>query len=334
MRKEGFSSQKVTTTPKLYVKFAQTDVKANEQTLVVKGFANDGKLPADKLNTQLAAPTLNQPGKDDLTPTSVKLTWNKVDGAIGYDILVDGMANFIPLGETTTFTVADLPYNSEHAFKIRTRTAEGFSDWSAEVKATTLEDPWRNCPKPVNTQWDGGEDWGKLENAFDHDDKSSNHFHSGNAATGKPMTIDYGKNYKLDKFVYTPRQDNGGNGNVSKMKIETSLDGAHWVEHKTEKWDNAGAGKTARRRSTSRARPRATCASRSRSPRAASSPQPSSLSTRSTATRATRPARSRPPAPWATRTSRISATASAARITARARPTGSPMSSSPRLTST
>ena len=247
VRKEGFSSQKVTTTPKLYVKFAQTDVKANEQTLVVKGFANDGKLPADKLNTQLAAPTLNQPGEDDLTPTSVKLTWKKVDGAAGYDIMIDGMVNAIPSGDTTSFTVADLPYNSEHSFKIRTRTAEGFSDWSAEVKATTLEDPWRNCPKPVNTQWDGGEQWGKLENAFDHDDKSANFFHSTDPVVGKPMTIDYGKNYKLDKFVYTPRQDNGGNGNVSKMKIETSLDGAHWVEHKTEKWDNAGAGKMAQK---------------------------------------------------------------------------------------
>lgn len=36
-----------------------------------------------------------------------------------------------------------------------------------------------------------------------------------------PMTIDYGKTYSLDKFVYTPRQDNGGNGNVSKMKVES-----------------------------------------------------------------------------------------------------------------
>ena len=58
-----------------------------------------------------------------------------------------------------------------------------------------------------------------------------------------PMTIDYGKTFAFDKFVYTPRQDNGGNGNVAQMKVETSLDGVHWKDFGVQEWDNAGADK-------------------------------------------------------------------------------------------
>ncbi len=247
VRNESFSKQEVATTPKLYVKFAKTDVQANEQTLEIKGFKNDGKLPSDEVKKDIAAPKLNQPGEDDLTPTSVNLSWNKIDKAIGYDIMIDGMLNSIPSGESTSFNVTGLEYFSEHTFKIRTRTAEGVSEWSAEMKTRTLEDPWRNAPKPVNIDWKGGDGWGKLDNAFDHNDKSESMFHSTDSAIGMPMTLDYGKSFQLDKFVYTPRQDNGGNGNVAEMKVETSMDGAHWTNHGVQKWDNTGAGKMAQK---------------------------------------------------------------------------------------
>ncbi|MBE6469382.1 MAG: hypothetical protein E7001_05415 [Coriobacteriaceae bacterium] len=244
VRNEGFSKQQVNTTPKLYVKFAKTDVQANEQTLTLTGFANEGNLPSNDVVKELAAPKLKQPTEDDLTPTSIKLSWNKVEGATGYDIKIDGMVNAIPSGDTVEFKVTDLDYKSTHKFQIRTRSAKGVSEWSdPEITATTLEDPWRNCPEPASTQWEGGEQWGKLKLAFDHDDKNSAHFHSTGNVIGMPMTIDYGKVLKLDKFVYTPRQDNGGNGNVAKMKIETSLDGAHWVDHGVAEWDNTGADK-------------------------------------------------------------------------------------------
>ena len=246
VRNESFSKQEVATTPKLYVKFAKTDVQANEQTLTVTGFKNDGKLPSDEVKKDIAIPTLNAP-EDGLTPTSINLTWNKIDKAIGYDIDIDGMINSIPSGETESFNVTSLEYFSEHTFKIRTRTAEGVSEWSSELKVRTLEDPWRNAPVPVDIQWEGGENWGKLSNAFDHNDKSENMFHSTDSVIGMPMTIDYGKSFQLDKFVYTPRQDNGGNGNVAQMKIETSMDGAHWTDHGVTDWDNSGAGKMAQK---------------------------------------------------------------------------------------
>ena len=245
VRKEGFSGTEIVTNPKVYVKFAKADVNAVEQTLAVTGFANEGALPGTELDASLKAPANLAAPADGLTPTSVKLTWDAVKGAEGYDIEIDGMLNSIPSGETGEFTVTDLAYNSEHEFKIRTRGGKGYSEWSAPLKVKTLEDPWRNAPAPVDVAWEGGEQWGALKLAFDHDDKSGSAFHStnGGEAIGMPMTIDYGKVYALDEFVYTPRQDNGGNGNVAKMKIETSVDGAHWQDHGVAEWDNKGEGK-------------------------------------------------------------------------------------------
>lgn len=245
VRKEGFSGTEIVTNPKVYVKFAKADVNAVEQTLAVTGFANEGALPGTELDASLKAPANLAAPADGLTPTSIKLTWDAVKGAEGYDIEIDGMLNSIPSGETGEFTVTDLAYNSEHEFKIRTRGGKGYSEWSAPLKVKTLEDPWRNAPAPVDVAWEGGEQWGALKLAFDHDDKSGSAFHStnGGEAIGMPMTIDYGKVYALDEFVYTPRQDNGGNGNVAKMKIETSVDGAHWQDHGVAEWDNKGEGK-------------------------------------------------------------------------------------------
>ena len=243
VRNEGFSSTKVTTTPKVYVKFAKTDVQANEQTLTVTGFANEGSLPSTELDANLSAPTGLAAPTDDMTPTSIKLSWSAVTGASGYELEVDGTV--FSVGDATSYNHVDLAYNSSHTYKVRAVGANGHSAWSVAVTATSLQDPWRNVPVPVKTTWEGGDSWGALKNAFDHSRDSMFHSTNANEAIGLPMTIDYGKVYQLDKFVYTPRQDNGGNGNVAQMKIETSVDGVHWQDHGVTDWDNSGAGKLA-----------------------------------------------------------------------------------------
>ena len=231
---EAFSSTEITTTPKLYVKFAKTDVNSAAQTLTVNGFANEGNLPSDAPNPNLSAPANLAAHEDQMTPTSITLTWDEVEGAESYELLVDG--TLFNVGDATEYTHTDLTYNSTHTYKVRARNAEGYSDWSDELSATSLEDPWRNVPVPVSVSYDGGEDWGAIDNAFDHDLNTM--FHSSNGAEeGMPMTIDYGQAYALDKFVYTPRQDNGGNGSVISMKVETSLDGVNWVtQQESSEW--------------------------------------------------------------------------------------------------
>lgn len=58
----------VEVSPKLYVKFAQTDVKDNAQTLIINGFANEQDLGTNDLNPDLAVPELSIP-EDSKTPT-------------------------------------------------------------------------------------------------------------------------------------------------------------------------------------------------------------------------------------------------------------------------
>lgn len=218
-----------TSSPKLYVKFAKTDAQANAQTLTIEGFANDGNIPEDKVNENLAAPEELTDDETRKTPTSNTLTWQPVEGATSYEILVDGVINTV--GKATEYTHIDQPYNSEHTYQVRSRNAEGYSAWSEpELKAKTALDPWRNAPE-ANITWNGGDSWGALKNATDHDLGSMFHSTNGDVVSnGTPFIYDFGDAYELDKFEYYGRSDNYGNGTVQRMDIYTSLDGKNWTK--------------------------------------------------------------------------------------------------------
>lgn len=222
-------------TPKLYVKFAQADAKAVDQTLVIEGFANDGKLPKDQLNENLAVPTLTE-NVEAKTPTSITLGWNKVDTATSYELMIDDVV--FAVGDAQAYTHVDLAYHSEHTYQVRSRNADGYSEWSEKQTFQSAEDPWKDTPKPQSITWTGtlyGNHSADL--AFDQAfQQSDGGFHSGGDALGQTLTVDYGKAYKLDKIEYYPRTD-AGNGTVTKMKLETSLDGVHWSEAKEYNWD-------------------------------------------------------------------------------------------------
>ncbi|MGN0335452.1 MAG: S-layer homology domain-containing protein [Lachnospiraceae bacterium] len=147
-------------------------------------------------------------------------------GEFTYEIKVDGVVNNV--GTATSFAHVDQPYDSEHTYAVRIRTNKGYSEWSEEITARTALDPWRNVPAAKIT-WTGGDDWGALGYATDHD--TSTMFHStGNVVTDAvPFIFDFGDAYQLDEFEYYPR-DNYGNGTVSQMDVYTSLDGAHWTK--------------------------------------------------------------------------------------------------------
>ena len=229
-----FASTKITTTPKLYVKFARTDVNTNEQKLVVEGFDNSQVLDKNELNKSLPAPELTELTEDDMTPTSINVQWTapEVDGIKGYDISVDGEINTIlPNSDgtvPTSYLHENLDYNSAHTYMVRVRTAEGYSNWSGAKTFTSLEDPWRNVPD-ANVTWSGGlyNNQG-ADRAIDHEFQAGGDgFHSDGNAIGQELIYDMGMLYDLDKLEYYPRTDLG-NGTVSQMDISVSRDGVHW----------------------------------------------------------------------------------------------------------
>ncbi len=215
--------------PKLYVKFAETDSQTNAQVLTLEGFENkDPDLTENKLNPDLAAPENLKDDEARKTPTSNTLTWDEVPDATSYDILVDGVVNSV--GNKLEFTHSDQKYNSTHTYQVRARNEQGYSEWSEEIEATTSLDPWRNVPTPESITWTGGDQWGALENLTNH--SFADMFHStGDVVTDAvPMIFDYGCAYKLDKLEYYARNDNYGNGTVKQLDVYTSLDGVNWIK--------------------------------------------------------------------------------------------------------
>lgn len=238
---ENFSKTEIITTPKLKIKFARANVQSTTQTLELEGFENKGEFSADKLNPDLQVPVLTD-NIQAKTSTANALTWEKVEGADSYELLVDG--TLYNLADVSEWTHAGLEYHSTHIYKIRARnTKTGYSEWSDPLTLQTLEDPWKDVPTPRGTRWDGGYYNNQKEQiAFDHD-TSADHFHSDGNALGKGLLIDYGQAYEFEKLEYYPRVD-AGNGTVTRMEYEYSLDGIHWSPAKEVTWPRNAEVKT------------------------------------------------------------------------------------------
>lgn len=235
----------VEVSPKLYVKFAATDTQANEQKLVIEGFENTGDLNGTGLNKELSAPALRE-NVEAKTPTSITLEWDAVDGATGYEILVDGavdedgnvtsgMINSVAGGaDAASFTHTGLQYKTEHSYYIRSVNKEGHSAWSEKFVTESADDPFRLSPDVTEDQitWEGAI-YGSHNPilAFDETFQSGDAgFHSDGNSIGQTLTVDYGNAYVFDYIEYYPRDD-AGNGTLTSVLVETSLDGVNWVKH-------------------------------------------------------------------------------------------------------
>ena len=134
----------------------------------------------------------------------------------------------------TSFTHTDLQYKTEHSYYIRSVNKDGHSAWSKEFVTESADDPFRLSPDVTEDQitWEGAI-YGSHNPilAFDETFQSGDAgFHSDGNSIGQKLTVDYGNAYVLDYVEYYPRDD-AGNGTVTKMMVETSLDGVNWIQH-------------------------------------------------------------------------------------------------------
>ncbi|HEX2927140.1 MAG TPA: cellulose binding domain-containing protein [Ruminiclostridium sp.] len=72
----------------------------------------------------------------------IKLEWDKVDGATGYDIEADG--KIIDNALNTTYLHDSLNPNSEHTYRVRARNGNNVGAWTNEITQSTL------LPAPAN----------------------------------------------------------------------------------------------------------------------------------------------------------------------------------------
>ena len=220
-----FADIEITTTPKVYVNVEATDVTKNEVELTVKDFVNTQEGVNSDLNTNLSAPTNLQAPQELITPTTINLTWDAVEGATSYDIDIDGVI-FRNI-TATEYKKIDLEFDTVYKYRVRSVNSEGYSEWSDYIEARTKLDPYTNVPKDMVAIWEWG-NYGTdyLENAVDNNDSSM--FHSAGNAIDKPFIVDMQKAYDIEFLDLKFRAN--ANGSVSRALVYSSVDGVNYTK--------------------------------------------------------------------------------------------------------
>lgn len=241
-----FAEVEITTTPKVYVKVDKTNVKKNEVKLTVEGFENVQPIDKNEVNASLSTPTNFRAPEEGITPESIQLTWDAVEGATTYDVEVDGV--IFKNIKTNEYIDKELHYDTDYSYRVRSVNQDGHSEWSELITVRTALDPYRNVPKDMKADWK----WGQYSSdepykALDGDDASQ--FHSEGNAIDKPFIVDMQKAYDIEKLELLFRKN--GNGSVKRAEIYSSLDGVNYEKifsnaqgSDIPKWETDGEVKT------------------------------------------------------------------------------------------
>ncbi len=111
-----------------------------EYTVKAKAKNSDGietTFSTGTVGTTLAAPPNNIHLESEIN--SIKITWDAVDSATGYDIEVDGRVS--DAGITASFNHEDLQPETSHTYRVRVINSGGTGEWSDLVSGMTLPSP-------------------------------------------------------------------------------------------------------------------------------------------------------------------------------------------------
>ncbi|WP_066020437.1 MULTISPECIES: fibronectin type III domain-containing protein [Clostridium] len=93
----------------------------------------------------------------EVTGTSIKLSWNPVNGATGYDVEVDG--TIVDNGSNTTYTAEDIKPGTKHTYRVRPKTDNGVGEWSNPISKIILSPISKNSitaeatDSTINLSW-------------------------------------------------------------------------------------------------------------------------------------------------------------------------------------
>lgn len=88
------------------------------------------------LATRSTAPSMPGNVKAEASATTIILTWDKVMGASGYEVEVDGQTVPVHNG-TASYTHGGLEPNTMHTYRVRSTGSTGSSDWTGKLKQST-----------------------------------------------------------------------------------------------------------------------------------------------------------------------------------------------------
>ncbi|HYE83331.1 MAG TPA: PA14 domain-containing protein [Clostridia bacterium] len=92
---------------------------------------------------QFTTPNIPINLKSVSTTGSITLSWDAVEGAVGYDVEADG--SIIDNGEQITYINTELTPNTQHTYRVRAKNASAASEWSIPLTETTAPEMTINC---------------------------------------------------------------------------------------------------------------------------------------------------------------------------------------------
>lgn len=218
----------------LMIKIAAINVLENDIHMKIKGFANISEVIGSEENVLDSIKQISDIQEREVSSNSVTIQWNKVNGAIGYEVQHDRDLHHVI--NDNNITVENLTCNSKQGFKIRTVTENGVSEWSNVIYVKTKENPYKhvienvkaicNLPSQPNQE---------IENLTSCD--LSKIWHTNWGAKGKmdarkgiylKLNFELNELYDVEKVEYIPRDD-AGNGTFLKIQFRTS-NGETWSD--------------------------------------------------------------------------------------------------------
>lgn len=113
-------------------------VPNTQYTFTAKARSIDGSDTV--VSNQATGNTLASPPQllrfDNIQQNSVKISWDAIDGATGYDIEVDSVIK--ENGLAVSYLVTGLLPETTHTYRVRVRNAGGTGNWSSPFSCTTL----------------------------------------------------------------------------------------------------------------------------------------------------------------------------------------------------
>ena len=90
------------------------------------------------VTTRVGTPSVPYNIETETSKTQIRITWDEVTGATGYDIELDGL--IADAGNNTSYTHRNLIPETEHTYRVRAKVSGIGGDWSPMVTASTLLD--------------------------------------------------------------------------------------------------------------------------------------------------------------------------------------------------
>lgn len=218
---------------KLYVKLAKTNVRqsvsihmSNVENRLEKEQPGEGVIVPAKAN----APVIAEAASD-----TIRVAFDASEGNTA-DLFIDGT---LYENVTTPFLHDLLSAEETHTYQLRYTNVAGSGEWSDEVSATTMVDPYRNVIKDATATANSFEDIPgdsyPPQNLVDGDLSSQwySNWDDGDAYVNpKIITVDLQQAYELDKMEYI----NDGTSQIRDYEIQISKDGINFRSLEVGNW--------------------------------------------------------------------------------------------------